>query len=459
MGRVIPPSNARTAADRCPGLLRPHLAVDGAVVRVRLPGGMITAAALAGLAAAADTFATGELQLTSRANLQLRGVPVDPTGEVPDALVESVRGAGLLPSDTAELIRNILCSPFTGRLGGFADLRPLVRRLDELLCASPVLTALSGRFLFGLDDGTGDIASAGCDVGIEARSAGEAVLIAGGQHGPVVALEAAAEWLVAMAQTFLALRGDGSAGCWHVAELAGGGGALLDAVLNDSRSGRNLAAGSPAPVDRPAEPRYGIHRQTDGRSLLSLVVPLGRLTSTQARAAADAARLGSGELVVTPGHGLLLPDLPMAVDSPELAQVVDLLAASGLPSSPDSGWIGVSACTGAPGCGRAAGPTTAVATEIAHDASRTGARAEPVHVVACERRCGAPALAHREVMIELTGAVSRHRPPRADDGRPTRRSGRRGPGPTATAALSTTATPSTPSTAATLPATASSENA
>lgn len=428
MERVIPPSSTRNAVDRCPGLLRPHLAVDGAVVRVRLPGGMITAAALGELTAAAERFANGEIQLTSRANLQLRGVPVDASGTVPDPLVDAVRAAGLLPSDAAELVRNILCSPMTGRLGGCADLRPLVGRLDALLCASPALATLPGRFLFGLDDGSGDVAAGGCDIGIIASPGGRAVLMAGGQRGPVVPLDAAVDRLVRLALTFLQLRRDGSAAYWHVAELPGGGNTLLTAVLNgiDLDSERPVTAAVAGPDAANGLPRFGAHRQTDGLSLLSLVVPLGRLTSTQVQAVAAAARLGSGDVVVTPWNGLIVTDLPMAVGSPELAGVAAMLTEAGLPSTADSGWIGVSACTGAPGCARAAGPTAPAATGIAHAAAaatahRAGGGAEPVHVVACERRCGAPAVAHREVMIELTGQLSRHRPARTDDGRTTRR--------------------------------------
>ena len=45
-----------TGPDRCPGVLRPHLAQDGAMVRIRVPGGQTTGTALGQLSRIAQRF-------------------------------------------------------------------------------------------------------------------------------------------------------------------------------------------------------------------------------------------------------------------------------------------------------------------------------------------------------------------------------------------------------------------
>ncbi len=382
---------ARSQADRCPGLLRPHRAADGALVRLRLPGGVTTVSALARVSAAARRFGDGLVQLTSRGNLQLRGIPVSSAGEVPGELIEDMSAAGLLPSASHELARNIICSPLTGRVGGVADLGPLTAELDAVLCRTPELARLPGRFLFALDDGRGDITPLGGDLGVRALAADRVELLAGDAVGPVVGIGTAAGHLTALARRFLRHRGDGPTAAWHVRELPGGGPTLL--------------AGWPMPVPAtephpPAPLRYGVLRQDDGRSLLSTVVPLGLLTADQVDAVVATAG-PAGRLIVTPWRGLVVPDLDPGLD---VNAVAARLAAVGLSLDAGSGWPLVSACAGAPGCARAAAPTRPIAALIAEtrcgaSSSTRGPAALPVHVVACERRCGSPAAEHIEVLV------------------------------------------------------------
>ena len=111
---TVPPPRLR--ADACPGALQTHAAADGALARVRVPGGALTSAQLLDLAAAARELGDGALELTSRGNVQLRGLRAGSEAE----LGERLAATGLLPSATHETARNVLASVLSGRAGGRA---------------------------------------------------------------------------------------------------------------------------------------------------------------------------------------------------------------------------------------------------------------------------------------------------------------------------------------------------
>lgn len=288
----------RTYVDRCPGVLRPWIADDGALIRLRLVGGSLSSAALVQLAGIASEWGDGNIYLTTRANLQLRAIAhVD--GCVPDPLVHAISQAGLLPAPTHELVRNINVSPLTGRVGGQADLRPLGDVLDKLLCADPVLAGLAGRFLFSLDDGRGDVSRRTLDLGLFALDAHTAQLRVGSTlWGPTVDLNEAAPALLDLACAFLALRGAGDTAWWHVDELPGKGAELLDQSYE--RDDRTLMTSEPPP--------FGKIVQDDGRQALHIDVPDGTLTPQLAE---QVAGLGT-ELIVTPWRSVIVPDLENA---------------------------------------------------------------------------------------------------------------------------------------------------
>jgi precorrin-3B synthase len=352
--------------DACPGALQVHQAADGALVRVRLPGGMITAAQLATLSHVSTELGSGTLELTARGNVQLRGI-TDVT-----ASAEAIAGAGLLPSATHERVRNIVASPLSGRTGGLANVRPWVAELDTAICAEPRLAELGGRFWFSLDDGRGDVSGLGADVGVHVLADGVALLLAGRDTGLRLAADEVVTTLVELALKFVAIRGT----AWRVKELDDPS-ALLPGV--------ELDAGFPAVTLPPV----GWIQQDDGGVALGAAVPLGVLSARVAEylAAVEAT------LVVTPWRSVLVCDLSEVVADVALR----VLAPLDLVFDENSPWLNVSACTGSPGCEHST-------ADVRADAAGSLDAAYPVHrhLVGCERACGSP-LAGEVLLATGTG--------------------------------------------------------
>ncbi|MFE9255617.1 cobalamin biosynthesis protein CobG [Streptomyces sp. NPDC006879] len=365
----------RERGDACPGALRLHTADDGRLARLRLPGGLLSGVQARVLAAVAERFGDGWLSITSRGNVELRGLGESCGGE----LARDLRDAGLLPSETHERVRNILATPLAGLDGhGRGDLRPWVRELDELLCSRPWAAALSGRFLFALDDGRGDVAELGADVTLIAAAAGSAELRIG-PHRVRVAAESGPRAAVAAAGAFLTAAEAAGNGAWRVCELPAGldvdpsnalerelGHAAASPVaapedLSDVAGGTG-GQGAPHPAARP-----GRAQGPTGTGAVVVAARLGRMAAASFRLLAEHA----DEVRLTPWRTLVVPG------GDEQA-----LAAAGFLTDPDSPWVGVGACTGQPGCTKARADVRADAVP--------GSGGLPVHWSGCERRCGRP---------------------------------------------------------------------
>ena len=76
----------------CPGALRPMESGDGLVVRIRPRMAQMTAAQVLGVAETALSHGNGIIELTARANVQLRGV----TPESHTPLITGLRALGLI---------------------------------------------------------------------------------------------------------------------------------------------------------------------------------------------------------------------------------------------------------------------------------------------------------------------------------------------------------------------------
>lgn len=366
----------RSGVDRCPAVLGTHEAADGHLVRVRLPGGALSADALDAVAALADD-GNGIIEITARANLQVRGLAAAPT----TAHTRRLRLAGLLPSERHERARNILASPLAGRHpSALAATDRLVAAIDRGLCADPALAALSGRFLFAVDDGSGAMARQGADIGLVAErdEAGRVrfrLVLDGVPTTWRVHPAAAALAALAAARAFLALRDHSHGRAWRVGDIARGADHLA------RRLGTRRHPSPPAV--RHLDVAAGSLVQRDGAVAVTAVAPLGRLSPEALRRLAGAARrLGVG-VRTSPWRTVTLVDVdPAATPSARGA-----LERAGFVVDDADGWHRLSACAGLGACSKAKADVRWAAALRARDRGR-GSPAE--HWSACERRCGEP---------------------------------------------------------------------
>ncbi len=364
---MTPPApNERARQDRCPGVLSLHDAADGRLARVRVPGGRLGAGALLTLAAAAEELGNGLLDITARANLQLRGLRAG--DEVAAALATRLHAAGLLPSVDHDRARNVLASPLAGRAPGALDgVDDVVAQLDAGICASAALRDLPARFCFLADDGTGAGREIGPDVAVVARGGGHFGVALDGREldfeggGP-----AAVALALRAAEAFVDAGGD----AWRLSQTPGGAGTIAAAL------GLGLAAVTRAVRTRTFGP--GAVSQRDGRVALTALAPLGQLWPDLLRALA---RLSPAGVRLATRRTVSIVDL----DGGQVAPMRAALAGAELVLDGASGWVGLTACAGTGACPRALGDVRGAATERALARS---ARDPAEHWAACERRCG-----------------------------------------------------------------------
>jgi len=201
----------------CPGARRPMQSGDGLIVRVRPHGGSLPVAALAQLADAAARFGNGQIDLTRRANLQIRGVSSQTLAPLWDLLAS----LDLLDdSADTEAIRNIAINPLAGLdPTELADLRPVASALEALLATEAALRALPGKFAFAIDGGgllplialDADIRLTACRVDSEIRIAIGLSATSGVQWLGATSPAAAAATAVRVARAVLAQSASGRA--------------------------------------------------------------------------------------------------------------------------------------------------------------------------------------------------------------------------------------------------------
>ncbi|WP_284164673.1 precorrin-3B synthase [Frigidibacter sp. SD6-1] len=331
----------------CPGALRPMMSGDGLVVRIRPRGGRLTPVQAKGIADLSARHGNGLIDLSSRANVQLRGVAEAAHG----ALIEGLRALGLIdPSTEAEARRNIVVTPLWRDGDGATD---LARALTEALAAGDA-PRTPAKFGYAVDCGPLPVLrDISADIRIEQGAMGGLVVRAdGASRGAAATEETAAAIALRLAEWFLASGGAPGGRGRMAAHLARGAGLPPEFTLAE-------AVGTPAPAPVPGPLAQGI----------LVGFEFGQLTAETLSILAD-----SGPLRATPWRMFLIEG---AARAPGI---------SGLITAPDDPRLKVVACTGAPAC-----PQALVATRpVARALGSSLAPGRRLHVSGCAKGCAHP---------------------------------------------------------------------
>lgn len=339
----------------CPGALRPMLSGDGLVVRVRLHGGRLPAAVAERLAFLSERFGNGLIDLSARANLQLRGV----TEAAHGALVAELDALGLIDeSPQAEAMRNVLVTPFWKAGDGAQEIAAeLAARLGEF-------PALPGKFGYAVDTGMVPVLrDAAADIRIERARDGVMVRADGMATGAVVGQAEVVDTVLELARWFVDAGG-----------VSGGRGRMAALVARGSMPDARFSAVAAAEVAAvlPAV----------GRCEAGVLVGF---EFGQMRAETLAALAKLGDMRMTPWRMLLVE----TVKVPEVAGVI---------LHADDPALRVVACTGAPRCLQGLADVRGLARGLAA-AVPAGKR---LHVSGCAKGCAHPGAA--DVTLTATAA-------------------------------------------------------
>ncbi len=377
----------------CPGLFCPTVAQDGVLSRIRVPGGLLNAEQCRILAELSDRLG-GSIDVTNRANLQIRGLREGLCA----ASLQQLRVAGLAANPETDHLRNIMASPAAGiDVAQRVDTRPFVIELDQYLSSQPQLAALSPKFSIGVDGGEQvSIAKQLNDLTFSAQSKGSDIYyrirlrgIAPGQT-PLLRCEDCLPFIATLAQVYLDAAQTHAASSPRLKAVIESVGSEL--FLQQVQSQLNFPwICQSAEIDSGPRPSVrssaliGIHSQRQsGLAYLGIALPLGHLSSEQlVQIAALSQRYGSGTIRLTPWRNLLISDVPES----QAVLVEQALKDLGLSVSATSPWGGLIACAGR-GC-------AASATDIQSDAAAIAAAISPaaldqplyIHLTGCAKSC------------------------------------------------------------------------
>ncbi len=382
---------------------------DAFMARLRIPGGVLKTFQLRELAKIADELTSGYVQITTRANLQIRLIQPKDAPEVLrriQAVGLHTRGAG------ADNIRNLTANPTAGiDPHELIDVMPLCSELGQIILNDRAFYDLPRKFNIAYDGGglIGTVEDTN-DIGAKAVRVGEEVFFRislGGATGhkafarDLGVLVKPAELnkvICALVRVFIAHgnRGDRKKArlkhlldTWSLERYLGETEKLLGYELQRaplSDAGTSTAQRSTFNV-QPPHSHVGVFPQKQpGLHYIGATIPVGNLSPKQMLRVAEIADLyGSGEVRLTVWQNFIIPNVPDGyVETAKKA-----LKRLGFDTHQSHLRSGLIACTGASFCKYAQAHTKENALSIADYLDKRITLDGPVniHFTGCPNSC------------------------------------------------------------------------
>ena len=359
----------------CPGTLKPMETGDGWLVRLHPPGAKLTSAQLRRIAALAAEHGNGLIEISARANLQIRGV----TAESHPMLVERLLAERLVDEHDGDGPQRVtLASPLTG--GDPSSLIDTVALAAQIELRARTIPGLPAKLCVIVDDGGAQALDGfSGDIRLVGTGAGRLALCLADQfwHGPIPETEAAAA-VESTLRGFTALRHAAPERIRRLRDLP-----------PEALSGLTILPETATPTPRPPPQRTGLFALGEDRFAALIGLPFGRCD------AATLDQLGAGlgrseaDIRLSPWRGLAFRDLSHA----EVGKLLALASDLALITRDDDPRLSVQACAGSPACSRAEAPTMADAAALATAAADLLAHGVTLHVSGCVKACAHPAAA------------------------------------------------------------------
>lgn len=408
-----------TAASACPGLFYGVSSQDGMLARIRIPGGIINIQQWDFLRKIADKYAAKYLQITNRANLQIREIHQDiPLEDLQQFQVLHL-GAQQLELDA---LRNIMASPTAGiDSNAVIDTRCLIQDIDTYLQTHSELQLLSPKFSIGIDGGERvSICDRHNDILLVARRSRDRTrvyfqLFINGQDSHYCFLpDQVLKVIDAIAQVYLVFCQQHPSQRRH----------RLRQVLNNwgmdgylQRVAANLQFALVVDSDLDLEPisqpenhdfqhqennysnnfsnqdyqnqHIGIYPQSQNQFVqnqlvyIGLVLKLGRVETWQMAGIGEIIQVyGDGTLRLTPWQNLIIPNLEQT-KIPEILSQLEKLELDWHSQNP---WNGLIACSGTQGCASSHINTHTLAQTLADQLPPLKTPLK-IHISGCEKGC------------------------------------------------------------------------